>query len=91
MRRASDGKAFILPTNGSEGRAGGSTTGLDLSSVNRIMNAGDWDRDGHGDLIVRQRATGAVLYRGNGKGRFAAGTGRAGLQQGAGCWRPSVT
>ena len=55
------------------------------------MNAGDWDRDGYGDIIVRQAANGQlVLLRGNGKGRFATGDpDRRGLQQGgaAGCRR----
>ena len=73
VRRASDGRAFVIPTNGSKtGRR--VKTGLDLSSANRIMNAGDWDRDGFGDFIVRHAANGRlVLYRGNGKGRFATG------------------
>lgn len=73
VRRASDGKVFILPTNGS-GVGRRVATGLDLSSVNRIMNAGDWDRDGDGDLVVRLSRTGQlILVPGNGKGRFGAG------------------
>lgn len=47
-------------------------TGADLSNSNLVLNAGDWDRDGHGDIINRNTKTGALfLRRGDGSGRFA--------------------
>jgi hypothetical protein len=47
-------------------------TKADFSGMNRILVAGDWDRDGYGDVITRQTSDGAlVLWRGDGKGRLA--------------------
>ena len=47
-------------------------TKADFSGMNRILVAGDWDRDGYGDVITRQTSNGAlVLWRGDGKGRLA--------------------
>ncbi len=46
-------------------------TGADLSGADKILAAGDWDRDGHGDVITRQSATGnLVLWLGDGQGRL---------------------
>jgi hypothetical protein len=60
-------------------------TGADLSGANRIMVAGDWDRDGYGDVVTRSTATGnLVLWRGDGRGhlrrsgRVASGFGAVG-------------
>ncbi|MDO9495097.1 MAG: VCBS repeat-containing protein, partial [Nocardioides sp.] len=48
-------------------------TGVNLATANRVLNAGDWNRDGHGDIITRETGTGALHLRlGNGKGAFAA-------------------
>ncbi len=62
------------------------TTTIDLSQVNRVFNAGDWDRDGYGDIITRNRANGALYLRtGNGNRTFdrvrriGRGFGRIGL------------
>lgn len=47
-------------------------TNLGLKAANLVLNAGDWDRDGHGDVIVRNKKTGKlVLRRGDGTGQFA--------------------
>ncbi len=46
-------------------------TGLDLSSVGVLVNVGDWDVDGDGDLVTRSRGT-LYLHRGDGTGHFAA-------------------
>ncbi|MDP2775576.1 MAG: FG-GAP-like repeat-containing protein, partial [Nocardioides sp.] len=48
-------------------------TGVDLATVNQLLNAGDWNRDGHGDIITREKGTGVLHLRlGNGQGSFAA-------------------
>ena len=43
-----------------------------VAAPNLVLNAGDWDRDGYGDVITRNKKTGAlVLRRGDGTGQFA--------------------
>jgi len=43
-----------------------------LSSANMLLNVGDWDGDGHGDLVTRT-STGALFLRlGNGAGTFGS-------------------
>ena len=56
------------------GRAGRVTyTGASFPSANRIMSVGDWNRDGHADVVARSARTGRLfLYRGNGRGHLAA-------------------
>ena len=50
-------------------------TGVVVPKAGTILNAGDWDRDGAADMIVRNRNSGKLwLYRGNGQGQFAAPT-----------------
>jgi hypothetical protein len=47
-------------------------TGVDLSGSNLVLNAGDWDRDGFGDLVTRSSENGMLYLRsGDGRGRFA--------------------
>jgi hypothetical protein len=46
-------------------------TRADLSGADRILAAGDWDRDGFGDVVTRQSANGRlVLWRGDGRGHL---------------------
>ncbi|MCW2796377.1 FG-GAP-like repeat-containing protein, partial [Nocardioides sp.] len=46
-------------------------TGADLSSADLLLNAGDWDRDGLGDIITRNKSNGTLyLRRGDGEGHF---------------------
>lgn len=49
-------------------------TGASFADANLIINAGDWDRDGAGDVITRRGDGGLWLYRGNGAGQLAAPT-----------------
>ncbi len=43
----------------------------DLSGANRILVAGDWDRDGYGDVVTRQTRSGnLVFWRGDGHGHL---------------------
>lgn len=48
--------------------------GVSFKSANRVLNVGDWDGDGKGDVITRQTNGDLVLYRGTGTGRLVAGT-----------------
>ncbi|WP_372728119.1 FG-GAP-like repeat-containing protein [Nocardioides sp.] len=46
-------------------------SGVQVKNANTLLNAGDWDRDGHGDIIVRSGRSGALfLRRGDGQGHF---------------------
>ena len=48
-------------------------TGVNLAGANTVLNVGDWDRDGFGDIVFRRSSDGAlILRRGDGTGRFAA-------------------
>ncbi len=48
-------------------------TGMRLPGATMLLNVGDWDRDGFGDVVVRTGGGGDLyLRRGNGKGRFGA-------------------
>jgi hypothetical protein len=49
-------------------------TGVMLPDADVLLNAGDWDRDGHGDLLYRTRAGNLVLRSGDGQGGFAKST-----------------
>ncbi|MCW2814631.1 MAG: N-acetylmuramoyl-L-alanine amidase, family 2 [Nocardioides sp.] len=89
VRRKSDGQGFVVPMRKTaKGYARGVpiATGIDLSTQNRILNAGDWDRDGTSDLISRRTSDGSLWFRpGLGNGKFgeavslASGFGRVSL------------
>lgn len=77
VRRKADGLGFVVPLK--KLAAGGYkagrpiAAGVDLRGVNRVINVGDWDRDGFSDLLTRNAANGALyLRRGLGDGTFAA-------------------
>jgi hypothetical protein len=74
VRRASDKQAYVIPlrkaANGRIVRGNPIPTGIDLSSQNLLLNAGDWDRDGKTDMITRRTSDGTLWMRpglGNGK------------------------
>lgn len=76
MRRKSDGRGFVLPLtkrpNGTYGTGRFVDTGIDLSRARDVIKGGDWDLDGHGDIIVRNRGDDRLLlYRGRGNNTFA--------------------
>ena len=74
VRRASDGKGMLIPIKKtSTGFATGKAIRLrvNLTPMSRILNAGDWDRDGHTDLITRRKSDGRLSLRlGLGNGSF---------------------
>jgi uncharacterized protein with LGFP repeats len=47
-------------------------SGLKIPTANLLLNAGDWDRDGRGDIIYRDAKGRLVLRRGDGAGHFTA-------------------
>jgi hypothetical protein len=61
-------KAWINPGGFTLGRP--IDTRADLSSANRILVVGDWDRDGYGDVVTRQSSGRLVLWRGDGHGHL---------------------
>jgi len=73
------GRIVVLPNRGTSHLRGLVDTGLDLPGASRILNVGDWDRDGNGDLLSRTKDGRLLLHRGDGTGRL-----RAGLQIGSG-------
>ncbi|PUA81947.1 FG-GAP-like repeat-containing protein [Nocardioides currus] len=47
-------------------------TGVAMPTAELIINAGDWDKDGSGDVITRTGDGNLWLYRGNGAGQLAS-------------------
>jgi hypothetical protein len=75
VRRSSDGRGFVVPlqtTRSGTYKAGKPIdTGVSLALANRVMNAGDWDRNGFGDVMFRHKENGALyLYLGTADGTF---------------------
>ena len=71
MVSLSDGKvrAWINPGGFTLGRPIDSHA--DLSGADKIMVAGDWDRDGYGDVVTRNASSGKLaLWRGDGHGHL---------------------
>jgi hypothetical protein len=75
VRDARTKKGYLIRTDRA-GRAGRLTyTGTAFPAANRLMNVGDWNRDGHADLVARSKSSGLLhLYRGDGRGHFGAPT-----------------
>ncbi len=76
LRRASDGKIFvrqIVPTATGYRLGHKVATNLLLPAADRIFKAGDWDLDGHADLIVKTDGV-LSLYLGLGEAQFAEPT-----------------
>lgn len=71
----SGSRLAVLPDNGTTELGTPIATGVDVSGVDRIFNAGDWNRDGYGDIITRSARNGALFVRlGDGKGHFPKAT-----------------
>jgi hypothetical protein len=61
----------VLPNAGTTEVGAPIATGAKLSDADLLLNAGDWDRDGYGDVITRSKADGALyLRRGDGAGHL---------------------
>ncbi len=73
LRRKSDGRIFLLPIKKRDGRyrAGKpASTNRRFPHALNVWNAGDWDRDGHSDLMTRRPDGRIFLYRGTGTRKF---------------------
>lgn len=65
-------KVSVLANRGTTELAAPIATGTVANDADLVLNAGDWDRDGKGDIITRNRSNGALfLRRGDGKGHFS--------------------
>ena len=73
----------VVPNKGTYELGAPIETGASFSDANLMINAGDWDRDGAGDVIARGSDGGLWLYRGNGAGQLGEptqiGTGFGGI------------
>jgi hypothetical protein len=83
VARTSQG-LVLLPNAGTVELAKPVVTNVSLSHADLVLNAGDWNRDGHGDLILRTQENGTLKLRaGDGAGHFAKavtlGSGFAGV------------
>ncbi|MFN8193588.1 MAG: FG-GAP-like repeat-containing protein [Nocardioidaceae bacterium] len=45
-------------------------TRMNLANANAVLNVGDWDRDGHGDVVARAGNGDLYLHLGDGEGHF---------------------
>jgi hypothetical protein len=78
-------RLVVFVNNGTTETGRPIATGADLSNANLVLNAGDWNRDGFGDIINRNKNNGSLYVRlGDGTGHFASpkkiGVGFGGVQ-----------
>ena len=65
-----NGKLSLFPNAGTTELGRPIPTGTSLAGANLVFNAGDWDRDGHGDIIFRNSSGVLKLRQGDGQGHF---------------------
>ena len=85
VARNAQGRMLTYTHNGRRNVDSVTDTGVSAKSANLVLNVGDWNGDGHGDLMTRSARTGRMYLRsGDGRGRFAApvlaGTGWSGVR-----------
>ena len=61
----------VVPNKGTYELGAPIDTGVSFADADVLINAGDWDRDGAGDVIARRTDGALFLYRGNGAGQLA--------------------
>lgn len=65
------GALLLYPGNGAGGFGSKRTIGSGWQGFSQIFSPGDWDGDGHNDLLAIVKSTGELrMYRGNGTGGF---------------------
>ena len=71
--RASTGALKVVGHTGRRNVGRTVDTGTDLPAVDSLLPVGDWNRDGHGDLMYRERSSGRLMFlAGRGKDDYAA-------------------
>jgi hypothetical protein len=85
-RRADDGSLWMWTTNGAGGWVAGSRIGTGWDVCSAVFSPGDFDGDGHPDVMCLRRGDGSLwLYRGNGQGGWLpasqVGVGFAGYER----------
>lgn len=63
VARRADGSLALFENTGRRNVGKLVTTDVELADSNRILNVGDWNGDGRGDIITRQARTGALQLR----------------------------
>jgi len=72
--RDSAGRLVVVPHTGKRNLSSPMTSNLKVTAATQVLNVGDWNRDGRGDVIVRSAGGNLlVLYPGLGNGRFGRG------------------
>jgi hypothetical protein len=71
--RNANGRLVLFANRGGTNIDGVVEAGVQFRNTNLVLNVGDWNGDGHGDVITRGASTGDLLLRaGDGRGGFAA-------------------
>jgi hypothetical protein len=71
--RDSAGRLMVFANNGAKNVEAVSDAGQAFPSANLLVNAGDWNGDGRGDVITRSGKTGVLsLFRGTSTGKLGA-------------------
>jgi hypothetical protein len=74
-RDRATGQAFLIRSTSHGTPAGVTATGAFPRAADLLLNAGDWDGDGLGDVVTRSGRTGLLfLYRGTRSGKLRAPT-----------------
>lgn len=73
-----NGNLMAFPNSGGRTVVAINRTSVVLKKHTLLLNVGDWNRDGHGDIITRTKKGVLQLRLGNGKDSFAAPTRLAG-------------
>ena len=71
--RTSGGRLVVFANTGGKNIGGVVDTGTVLGDTNLVLNVGDWNADGHGDVMTRSASSGRMFLRaGDGRSHFAA-------------------
>jgi len=69
--RGGGGNLVVFPHN--NGGAATVDTGVTVNDANAVLNVGDWNSDGFGDVMTRSARNGRLyLYTGDGRGRLGS-------------------
>lgn len=67
------GRLVVFTNTGNRNIGSVVDTGSLISNTDLLLNVGDWNGDGHGDVMTRSASTGRMYFRaGNGRSRLAA-------------------